>query len=257
MRILGCLVLLSSSVAVAGHGDGVAPTRVSIGPPKGGAIGTVAVTARSHTGHLHVTLAFELSTRAKGMTEVALPLRISSSASVIGLTLGADEAIPLGVDIARDRYDYIVDLVRDPALLEQQAPVSRNERARVKVELALPHGAPLLLDGVRSATLDLEGTPRRLAVARPISLADALEEERDEGTTPLAVDAEVSLLAVPPRYDIGRPPPVPELAMFREHRHYPVMPTVRLTERAIPKPFREDKAEPFRREISFDSFRPE
>jgi hypothetical protein len=262
MRILVCLLLSWSSIAIAGHGEGVAPTRVSLGPPTGGAIAKVAVTVRSHTSHLHVTLALDLTSRAKDMTEVALPLRVSSSASVIGLTLGADVGTPLDVSVARNRYDNTVARIRDPALLEQQAPgryvlavfpVSRQDKARVTIELALPHGAPLLLDGVRSATLDLDGTRRRLALARPISLADALEEEHDEALIPLAVDAETSLFAVPPELDLGRPAPVPELAMFREHRHFSVMPTVRLTERAIPRPFREDKAEPFRREIIFDS----
>ena len=268
MRILVCLVLSWSSIAAAehGHGDGVAPTRVSLGPPGGGAIEKVAVTARSHTHHLHVTLAFDLTTRAKDVTEVSLPLRVSATASVIGLALGSDIGTPLDVSVARNRYDNTVALVRDPALLEQKAPgryalsvfpVSRTEKARVTIELALPHGAPLMLDGVRGATLDLDGTRRRLPLARPIALGEALEEERDEALTPLAVDHEISLYAVPPQFDLGRPAPVPELAMFREHRRIPVWPTVRLTERSKPRPFREDKAEPFRREILMGSSSPE
>ena len=261
MRNLVCLVLCSSSVAFAGHGEGVAPTRVGLGPPKGGAIEKVAITARSHLGHLHVTLAFDLSSRAKDLTEVALPLRVSAGASVIGLTLGGDEGKPLDVAVARNRYDNTVNAIRDPALLEQKSPgryalavfpVSRTERAKVVVELALPHGAPLLLDGVRSATIDLDGTRRRLAIARPVSLADALEEERDEATTPLAVDGEISLFAVPPQYDISRPPPVPNLSGF--HQRIAVMPTVTITERTRVKPWgNEELAQPIKREIVFDS----
>lgn len=259
MRILGFLVLCSSSVAVAGHGDGVAPTRVGLGPPRGGAIDKVAITARSHLGHLHVTLALDLSSRAKDMTEVALPLRVSAGASVIGLTLGGDAGKSLDVSVARSRYDETVRLVRDPALLEQRSPgryalavfpVSRTGGAKVTVELALPHGTPLLFDGVRAATIDLDGTQRRLAIARPVSLADALEEERDELAAPLAVDGEWSLLAVPPEYDVTVPPPVPTITAFKEHRHFPIMPTVSITERVRVKPFpQEQKAEPIKREI--------
>ncbi len=255
--MLVCLVMCSSSIAVAGHGDGVAPTRLGLGPPRGGAIGSVAITARSHLGHLHVTLVMDLSSRAKDLTEVALPLRLSSTASVIGLTLGADVGQTLDVDVARNRYDVTVSMIRDPALLEQKAPgryalavfpVSRDEKARVTIELALPHGAPLLLDGVRRATLDLDGTKRRLAVARPVSLADALEENVGDEIT-LAVDAETSLFAVPPQYDIARPSPVPSLTAFQEHRHFPIMPTVKISERVRVKFAREEKAEPFKREI--------
>jgi hypothetical protein len=255
MRILLCLVL-SSSAAFAGHGDGVAPSRLSLGPPNGGAIDKVAVTARSHLGHLHVTLAFDLSSRARDPSEVSLPLRLSSTANVIGLALGGDEGKPLDVTLARDRYDETVRQIRDPALLEQTAPgryalavfpVSREERARVTIELALPHGAPLLLDGVRTATLDLDGTPRRLAIARPISLGDALEEERDEAAAPLAVDAEVSLFAVPPQYDVSRPRPVPNLSGWHDRER--LMPTVKLTERVIPRQFAKDDAQPIKREL--------
>lgn len=259
MRNLACLVMLSSSVAFAGHGEGVAPTRLSLGPPTGGAIDKVSVTARAHLTHVHVTLAFELYNRATSPTEVSLPLRLSSTASVIGLRLGADVGMPLDPTLARDRYDETVRIIRDPALLEQKAPgryalavypVSRDERARVTIELALPHGAPLLLDGVRRATLDLDGTPRRLAVARPISLGDALDQPSDEATTPLAVDPELSLFAVPPQYDVARPKVVPELASFREHRHYPQMPPVSISERVRIRPFgAEDKGAPIQREI--------
>jgi hypothetical protein len=256
MRILVLLVLMSSSVAFAGHGDGVAPTRVSIGRPKGGAIDRVAVTARSHRGHLHVTLALDLSSRAKDLTEVALPLSLSSGTSVIGLTLGADEGKTLDATVARQRYDETVRLIRDPALLELTAPgryalavfpVSRVAGQTVKIELALPHGAPLLLDGVPSASLDLDGTPRRLSVARPVSLAAALEETRDEGMTPLAVDAELSLYAVPPQFDRSRPAPVPHLSGWHERER--VTPTVSISERTRVKPFANDVAQPIKREI--------
>ena len=176
---------------------------------------------------------------------------------MIGLTLGGDVGQTLDVDVARNRYDVTVRMIRDPALLEQKAPgryalavfpVSRDEKARVTIELALPHGAPLLLDGVRRATLDLDGTKRRLAVARPVSLADAIEENVGDEIT-LAVDAETSLFAVPPQYDIARPSSVPSLTAFQAHRHFPIMPTVKITERVRVKLAQEEKAEPFKREI--------
>lgn len=257
MRNLVCLLLCSSSVALAGHGDGIAPTRVAVGPPRGGAIDRVAITARSHLGHLHVTLAMDLSTRAKDMTEVALPLQLSNGASVIGLVLGDDKGETYDAPLARDRYTRTVNAIRDPALLERKGPdryalsvfpVARGAGVRVTVELALPDGAPLLLTGVGRATIDLDGTPRRLAMARPVSLADALEEETVDPPTPVSVDAEVSLLALPAQYDPAVPLPVPNLSGF--HAHIPLMPTVTISERTRVKPFPEDKdAQPLKRVI--------
>jgi hypothetical protein len=249
-----CISLLVSTV-LAGSLP-IEPSRISLGTPKDGSITGLAITARNHPGHIHVTVWMELSTRSKTPVEVTVPLGVSRAISVTGLVLGTEVGSVEDAGVARNRYENTVRAIRDPALLEQKGdrlalrvfPLTRETTSTVKIELALPYGAPLVIaTGNRSvkASLDVDGLVRTLPLGRPIALGEALEENVDEGPSLARVDAETSLLSLPGQY--VRPPVVASLRSF--HDHIPEMPTVALSERVVPSPFKRDEPHPIKREI--------
>ena len=220
--ILASLVIASSAaaqpqpiLAAAERAVPVEPSKLRFGTVDGGSITYLGVTARAHPGHVHVTMTMALATRSKELREVALLLATSSQVGVIGLGLDTAEGTEVGYATepaaARSTYESIVATIKDPALLEQIAPgklalkvfpVSRDVPATITMELALPYGAPLVIErgasGIRDIDIDLDGQEEHhlLGARRMIPLTDAIEEHALETDMP-AVGATVSLIARP------------------------------------------------------------
>lgn len=221
--IIACLAIASSAaaqpqpiIAAAEHAVPVEPSKIRFGSVDGGSVTHVRLTARQHPGHVHVTMTLALASRSKTVREVALPLFLSSQVTAIGLGLETPQGLEVGVaaepGLARSTYERIVETMIDPALLEQLGPerfglrvypVARDAPATVTVELALPYGAPLVIERgssrIREVAIDLGGDAQRhrLGKRTVISLVDAIEEPADETKELPRVDATSSLLARP------------------------------------------------------------
>lgn len=121
---------------------------VELGTPEAARIERVTVVQHVAPDHVRITLAFTVATDAATGSDIAVPISIPRDVGIAGMRLSlgeqTSEARLVWSSAARDTYEKIVNVQRDPALLEWRSPtevvlrvfpVSASTPARVSIDI--------------------------------------------------------------------------------------------------------------------------